>query len=130
MLRFCIWLEAFYLRREGFRVKEMIFEYADMKYSIPSDMEKGGIWILRTGRSRVKPHYFVGPKVSENYALHFVLNGMVSLAYGDEEVTLSEGMSFACFLIRGTATGNRTAISNRRCACSGSFWMEDRLTWL
>ena len=41
MLRFCIWLEAFYLRREGFRVKEMIFEYADMKYSIPSDMEKG-----------------------------------------------------------------------------------------
>lgn len=79
-------------------MKEMVFEYADMKYSIPSDMEKGGgIWILRTGRSRVKPHYFVGPKVSENYALHFVLNGMVSLAYEDEEVTLSEGDVFCLF---------------------------------
>lgn len=84
--------------REGFHVKEMAFEYAEMKYCIPSEMErKGGIWILRTGRSMAKPHYYVGPKVSENYALHFVLNGKITLAYGDEEVTLSEGDVFCLF---------------------------------
>ena len=59
--------------------------------------KRGEIWILRTGRNRVKPHYSVGPKVSENYASHFVLNGMVSLAYGDEEVTLSAGDVFCLF---------------------------------
>ncbi|MGG4340274.1 AraC family transcriptional regulator [Paenibacillus lautus] len=76
----------------------MAFEYAEMKYCIPSDMErKGGIWILRTGRSMAKPHYYVGPKISENYTLHFVLSGKITLAYGDEEVTLSEGDVFCLF---------------------------------
>ncbi|MPY16566.1 AraC family transcriptional regulator [Paenibacillus glucanolyticus] len=79
-------------------MKEMAFEYVDMKYCIPSDMErKSGIWILRTGRSIAKSHYYVGPKVSENYSLHFVLNGKVSLVYGEEEVTLSEGDAFCLF---------------------------------
>lgn len=79
-------------------MKEMAFEYVEMKYCIPSDLERrGGIWILRTGRSMAKPHYYVGPKVSENYSLHFVLSGKITLAYGDEEVTLSEGDVFCLF---------------------------------
>lgn len=50
-------------------MKEMVFEHANMKYCIPSDMErKGGIWILRAGRSSARPNYSVGPKISENCA--------------------------------------------------------------
>lgn len=79
-------------------MKEMVFEHANMKYCIPSDMErKGGIWILRAGRSSARPNYSVGPKISENYALHFVLNGKISLAFGDEVITLSAGDAFCLF---------------------------------
>lgn len=79
-------------------MREMAYETADMKYCIPSDMEKkSGIWMLRTGRSTAGPEYAVGPKMSECYSLHFVLNGDVYLMHGEEETLVNEGDAFCLF---------------------------------
>lgn len=73
-------------------------EYAEYLYHTPSEFEKnGGMWVIRAGRNKAKPNYQVGPRVIECYSVHAVLDGSVTLAFGDKTVRLRRGDLFCLF---------------------------------
>lgn len=76
---------------DGFDAREL----ADVRMRIPTELQKlGGVWVLRTGATRTKPGYDVGPKRIEYYSIHFVLEGAVRLRTDAAEFSVHAGDLF------------------------------------
>lgn len=77
--------------KEGIHTREL----ADVRMRVPTDLQKqSGVWVLRTGITRTKPGYDIGPKRIEHYSIHFVLEGNVRLRTEKEEFSVHAGDLF------------------------------------
>ena len=73
-------------------MQEYDHEYAQFVYYTPDQLDKmSGLWPVRAGRSRAKPHYQVGPKRIECYSLHFIFEGRIWIEFGSDRVELQKG---------------------------------------
>ncbi|TMV45253.1 AraC family transcriptional regulator [Paenibacillus mesophilus] len=70
-------------------------ELADVRMRVPTELQKqGGVWVLRTGMTRAKPGYDIGPKRIEHYSIHFVLEGNLRLRTDMDEFSVHAGDLF------------------------------------
>lgn len=79
-------------------MKEYSHEYADHWFYTSSPFEKaGGIWPVRAGKMKAKPHYNIGPRFITYYSLHFVLKGKGEFSQGGYKNTLRPGDIFCLY---------------------------------
>lgn len=79
-------------------MREYEHEYAQLVYYTPDQLDKmSGLWPVRAGRSKAKPHYRVGPKRIECYSLHFIFEGKIWVEYDGCHVELQKGDLFCLF---------------------------------
>ena len=79
-------------------MKENRNEFLDITYHTPSKLEKkGGIWLLRMGKSIAKPNYSVGPRFTDYYSLHFILEGEMILEQSNRHYHMQAGDVFCIF---------------------------------
>ncbi|MFS0726715.1 helix-turn-helix domain-containing protein [Paenibacillus sp. 1P07SE] len=79
-------------------LSESRIEHAQVHYFDPGPFErKSGLWCIRMGTNRAKPLYSVGPRTIECYGLHLVLEGRLTLRYGDLQAELQAGDAFCLY---------------------------------
>lgn len=79
-------------------MQEYAHEYAEHWLYYTTPLEKnGGIWPIRAGHNRTKPHFKIGPRIINYYSLHFVLNGKGKLVQGNMTKELKKGDVFCLF---------------------------------
>ncbi|MCU6710199.1 AraC family transcriptional regulator [Paenibacillus sp. J5C_2022] len=81
---------------QGMRESDIEFINESM-YPLEDWEQKGGVWLVKAGKSSVKPNYFVGPRTAPFYCLHFILEGHLRFKQGDVEKTLSSNDLFCLF---------------------------------
>lgn len=80
------------------RMIEFPHEFADVRMRLPEETSRrAGLVLLRTGVSRAKPNYDVGPKMIECHSLHFVLEGRLQLLCEAGTYALQAGDAFCLF---------------------------------
>jgi len=79
-------------------LQEYVHEYAEHWLYYTTPMEKnGGVWPIRAGHNKTKPHFKIGPRIINFYSLHFVLNGEGVLTQGKATRKLKKGDVFCLF---------------------------------
>lgn len=80
------------------KLQEHPGEYADVRLQVPNAFQKqSGLCLLRSGISRAKPDYEIGPRKLIHYSLHFVVKGTLQLQYETSTHTLKAGSMFCLF---------------------------------
>lgn len=75
--------------------KEYANQLVDVRLRVPTELQKqSGVWVLRTGLTRAKPGYDIGPKRLSHYSFHFVLEGSVQLRSGAAVYSVQAGDLF------------------------------------
>jgi AraC-like DNA-binding protein len=79
-------------------MKEYSHEYADHWFYAPTPFEKAsGIWPVRAGSTKSKPHYKIGPRFITYYSLHFVLDGKGEFSQDGHKKMISKGDVFCLY---------------------------------
>lgn len=80
------------------KLEENPQEYADVRLQVPSEFQqRSGLCLLRSGMSRTKPHYEIGPRKLIHYSLHFVIKGTLELQDETSTYLLEAGTMFCLF---------------------------------